>query len=310
MVPILFICPSLVKAACSPDLPSFGLVVNRLYSTWKPARSGLLEGPVPFNINQFGGGIRVHSHQTCRWPQTGGGGGRAINTVKDMTTIQKNYRNGPSETFGDSAPTNAKSCIQEANAPYSDTGWDWSAVEQLWGPGGQWDGSEPAPWLQRQTTASSISKSMASRSREVIYWPLVWDYISNPASSSGLLRQEKHQQTGASPGEGDQDGWELLTLWGEADGLGFVSPGEEAASEGHNSSQPLSTRKFSRWLCQVLCRGGGWGKRGISRNKFRLDIRKKKIHRQDRHAGGQANLRSCTSVTLISQLTMIFAYNF
>lgn len=49
IIPILSICSSLVRAACSPDLPSFG-VVNGLYSTWKSVRSGLLEGPVPFNF--------------------------------------------------------------------------------------------------------------------------------------------------------------------------------------------------------------------------------------------------------------------
>jgi len=49
-----------------------------------------------------------------------------IYTVKDTTTIEKDvrYRNGSTATFRDSAMTNAKSCIAEGNAPYSDTGWD------------------------------------------------------------------------------------------------------------------------------------------------------------------------------------------
>ncbi|KAK4819149.1 hypothetical protein QYF61_025940 [Mycteria americana] len=99
-------------------------VVNGLYSTWKPVRSGLLDGPVLFNICIDD--LEEASECTLIRLEDDTKLGGTINTVKDMTTIQKDlgYRNGPTGTFRDSATTNAKFCIQEANTPYNNTGWD------------------------------------------------------------------------------------------------------------------------------------------------------------------------------------------
>jgi len=82
-------------------------------------------------------------------------------------------------------------------------------MEQLWGPGGQGAGS-----AGKANSHPCTSKSVASRSTEEITSSTLHslDCISNIAFRSGLLRQEKHQQTGASPWEGHQDGWGLEHL--------------------------------------------------------------------------------------------------
>lgn len=115
---------------------------------------------------------------------------------KDTNIIQMDlsYRNGPIGTFRDSASTNAKSCIQEANAPYSNRVWDW-----LGSSSGALAGSE-LPVNQcpgcREGQQPTSSKSVANRSRKVINSSILHslDCISITAPSSDL-QQEKHQQS-------------------------------------------------------------------------------------------------------------------
>lgn len=95
-VPILFICPSCATAACTSQLTFFRLVVNRLYSTWKPVKSGLLEGPVLFNISNNDLEEASGLHMTPCWVGT-------INKVKTWTSFTWTWATGmaqqePSET--------------------------------------------------------------------------------------------------------------------------------------------------------------------------------------------------------------------
>lgn len=89
-----------------------------MYSTWKSVRSGLLEGPVLFNLcisdwEEASECVLIRLADDIRLGQV------EINIVKDMTTVQKDlgYQNGQTGTLRDSAIINGKSCIQERNAP-------------------------------------------------------------------------------------------------------------------------------------------------------------------------------------------------
>lgn len=218
MVPILFIRPNLVTAACSPGLPSFGLVVNGLYSTQKPVRSGLLEGPVLFDIcinnlevasectlirladdTKLGG-----NNQHCQGHDHHSEGlrlqGQANRNLQRFSTNKCKVLHPGS-----------KCPLQQYRLGLISCG---AALGSWWAMSWQW------PSALAAEKANSLPYQARAWPADQRKWllPLLCtsiDCISNTASSSGLLRQEKYQ-TRLSPGEGHQDGWELEHLPCEA----------------------------------------------------------------------------------------------
>lgn len=200
------------------------------------------------------------------------GGNNQNSQDMDITQVDLGYRNGPTGAFGDSASTCAKSCIQEANTPYSNTGWDQlgSSSEVLMGselsvnqrPGCR---ESQQPTLSARVWPIDQGKSLP---------PLFCTHLTAP--SSDLLWQEKHQRTelvqavGKAEASKHQAEVKRLRDWG-------VFSLEKGQLQ-RDAAAACPYLQGSSWDdCQALCKGwrGRRMRENRSWNKFRLNIKEK-----------------------------------
>ena len=151
-------------------------------------------------------------------------------------------------SWGSTRPS-ARSCTWVGATPTMNTGWGMrglraALLRRTWG---YW-------WIKSWTWATNTRlqprRATVSWAASRVAWPagqgrgfcpsapVWWDPIWSPASSSGALSTGKTWTCWAGPEEGHKNDQRALTplLWGKAERVGAVQPGEEKALRRPNRS--------------------------------------------------------------------------